>query len=41
MYGYVRPVKGELKISEFERFRGVYCGLCHELARRYGSAATA
>ncbi len=36
MYGYVRPVKGELKISEFERFRGVYCGLCHELARRYG-----
>ena len=39
MYGYVRPVKGELKISEFERFRGVYCGLCHELARRYGFAA--
>ena len=36
MYGYVRPVKGELKVSEFERFRGVYCGLCHELARRYG-----
>lgn len=39
MYGYVRPVKGELKISEFERFRSVYCGLCHELARRYGFAA--
>ena len=38
MYGYVRPVKGELKISEFERFRAVYCGLCHELARRYGPA---
>ncbi len=36
MYGYVRPVKGELKVSEFERFQGVYCGLCHELARRYG-----
>lgn len=36
MYGYVRPVKGELKVSEFERFRGVYCGLCHELAGRYG-----
>ena len=36
MYGYVRPVKGELKISEFERYQGVYCGLCHELARRYG-----
>ncbi len=36
MYGYVRPVKGELKVSEYESFRGVYCGLCHELARRYG-----
>lgn len=36
MYGYVRPVKGELKVSEFERFRSVYCGLCHELAARYG-----
>ena len=36
MYGYVRPVKGELKVAEFERFQGVYCGLCHELARKYG-----
>lgn len=36
MYGYVRPDKGELKVSEYERFRGVYCGLCHELRRRYG-----
>ena len=39
MYGYVRPVKGELKIVEFERYRGVYCGLCHELKRRYGFLA--
>ncbi len=36
MYGYVRPEKGELKVSEYERFRGVYCGLCHELKARYG-----
>lgn len=36
MYGYVRPNKGELKVSEYERFRGVYCGLCHELKARYG-----
>lgn len=36
MYGYVRPDKGELKVSEYERFRGVYCGLCHELKARYG-----
>ena len=36
MYGYVRPVKGELKVSEFERFQAVYCALCHALARRHG-----
>ena len=39
MYGYVRPVKGELKVSEYERYRGVYCGLCHELSRRCGFLA--
>lgn len=36
MYGYVRPERGELKIREYETFRGVYCGLCHTLKRRYG-----
>lgn len=36
MYGYVRPDKGELKIREYETYRGVYCGLCHTLRRRYG-----
>lgn len=39
MFGYVRPLKGELKVAEFERFRAAYCGLCHELARRYGFGA--
>jgi len=36
MYGYVRPERGELKVREYEVFRGVYCGLCHTLKRRYG-----
>ncbi len=36
MYGYVRPEKGELKLREYEVFRGVYCGLCHMLRKRYG-----
>lgn len=36
MYGYVRPERGELKIREYETFRGVYCGLCHALSARYG-----
>lgn len=38
MYGYVRPVKDELRVREYELFRGVYCGLCHTLAARYGPA---
>lgn len=36
MYGYVRPLKGELKVSQFETFQSVYCGLCGTLRRRYG-----
>lgn len=36
MYGYVRPVRDELKLREYDTFRGVYCGLCHTLRRRYG-----
>ncbi len=39
MFGYVRPLKGELKVAEFDRFQAVYCGLCHELAKRYGFGA--
>ncbi len=38
MYGYVRPERGELKVREYEQFRGVYCGLCHMLRKRYGIA---
>ena len=36
MYGYVRPERGELKLREYDVFRGVYCGLCHTLNKRYG-----
>ncbi len=39
MYGYVRPLKGELKVSEYEAFHSIYCALCHELSRRGGLAA--
>jgi hypothetical protein len=39
MYGYIRPLKGELKVREFELFRSVYCGLCHTLKKRYGFPA--
>ena len=39
MFGYVRPMQGELKVSELERFKACYCGLCHALGRKYGFAA--
>jgi hypothetical protein len=39
MFGYVRPLKCELKVREFEQFRSCYCSLCHELSRRYGLPA--
>ena len=31
MFGYIRPVQGELLVKEAEFYRAVYCGLC-----RYG-----
>lgn len=40
MFGYVLPVKSELKMRELERFRAVYCGLCQEIRRQYGSYHT-
>lgn len=36
MFGYIRPLKSELKVREFEEFNSVYCGLCHTLGKRYG-----
>ncbi|MGM9649889.1 MAG: DUF5685 family protein [Butyricicoccaceae bacterium] len=36
MFGFVRPFRDELKMREYDRFRSVYCGLCHEIARKYG-----
>jgi hypothetical protein len=36
MYGYVRPCKPELKIKDYEKYKSVYCGLCHALRDKYG-----
>lgn len=36
MFGYVEPDKPELKIREFDVFRGYYCSLCKTIGRRYG-----
>jgi len=39
MFGYVRPLKGEMKVREFEQFKAAYCGLCHALKKKYGFVA--
>ncbi|MBQ3104163.1 MAG: hypothetical protein IJC58_07745, partial [Oscillospiraceae bacterium] len=36
MFGYIRPLKPQLRIHEFETYKAVYCGLCHEMSRSLG-----
>lgn len=36
MTGYVRMCKPELKIREYDQYKGVYCSLCKRLGKRYG-----
>ena len=38
MFGFVRPYKDELKVKDYELFKSVYCGLCHSLKKRCGTA---
>ena len=33
MFGYVTANKPEMKIREYEYYRGVYCGLCRALGK--------
>ena len=36
MFGYVNANQPELKITEYARYRGFYCGLCRSLKENYG-----
>ncbi len=36
MFGYVTVYKPELKIKDFEKYKGYYCGLCRSLKSEYG-----
>ena len=36
MFGYVQPVKPEMKVKEYESYRAGYCGLCMQLKKDYG-----
>lgn len=36
MFGYVLPLKGELKVKEYNLFRAYYCGLCFSIKKQFG-----
>jgi len=40
VFGYVRPLKGELKVRHYELYRAVYCGLCRTIKKQYGFVST-
>ena len=39
MFGYVQPLKPELKIKEYEAYKGYYCGLCKAIKENYTHTA--
>jgi len=36
VFGYIKPVKPELKVRELEFYRGIYCGLCRSMGKHTG-----
>ena len=39
MFGYIRPFSSELRIREYQYYRGVYCGLCRAQGRCTGQCS--
>lgn len=39
MFGYIKVYQPELKMREYELYKGVYCALCETLGKRYGLTA--
>lgn len=37
MFGYVTPLKDELKIREYQEFKSYYCGLCFHIKKHFGN----
>ena len=36
MFGYVKPVPGELLVREYDFYRAVYCGICQSMQKHTG-----
>lgn len=39
VFGYVKAYKPEMKVKDYEAYKGVYCSLCRQLGRDYGLMA--
>lgn len=39
MLGYVRTAQGELRVREYEAYRGLYCGLCKHMGKCTGQCS--
>lgn len=39
MFGYVKPLAGQLLVCEYDSYRAVYCGLCKALGKAFGPFA--
>lgn len=37
MFGYITPLKDELKVRELELFKSYYCGLCMHIKKNFGN----
>ena len=40
VFGYVRILEGELKVSEYKLYKGVYCALCKAMKKYAGASST-
>lgn len=36
MFGYIRVMKPEMRVKEYEAYKAVYCSLCRKLGKSYG-----
>lgn len=39
LFGYIKPLEGQLRVCELETYKAVYCGLCRQLGRSFGLPA--
>ena len=38
MFGYIKTYASQLRLCELAAYKAVYCGLCHQLGKRFGPA---